>query len=69
MGKPRGPVRVSPDSVDYRRARPLSAERCVACSMYLPSPAIVKGSCTLVTGPISGGAVCDRFASRVRVGL
>lgn len=63
------PVRVSPEAVDYRRARPLSLERCGACSMYRPGPLLVSGRCTLVTGLITANAVCDRFAPRVRVGL
>lgn len=64
-------VKFSPDSVNYRWARLVSPERCLACSMFRPGPLVLAGpgTCTLVTGQIAPHAVCDRFDPRVRVGL
>lgn len=64
----RGPVRVSPESVDYRKTKPGSLERCFTCSMFRPG-GLTRGSCTLVTGPIAAAGICDRYEPRVTVGL
>lgn len=62
-----GPVKVSPESVDYRRTR--GVERCGLCSMYRPGALFIRGRCTLVTGEIAAANVCDRFDAAVKVGL